>query len=552
MTTHEKKVLVIGHKNPDTDSICSAIAYAWLKEHVTGVRHEARCCGQINAETLYVLNRFEVEAPTYVDYVGTQVKDIEIRETPGVEPLMSLKKAWTTMNDMHVVTLAITTDEHLDGLITISDIARAAMELSDSSILSTANTPYQNILDTLDATKIVGDIEGKNYDSGKVLIAAANPDLMENYIEKDDLVILGNRYESQLCAIEMGAACLVVCEGARVSYTIQRLAEEKNCIIIQSPHDAFTVARLINLSMPIGYFMTAENLITFRTDDYIDNIRDVMAKRRNRDFPILDHKGNYRGMISRRNLMGMCRKQVILVDHNEKSQAVDGIEEADVQEIIDHHRLGSITTMSPVLFRNQPLGCTATIIYLMYQENGISVPAQMAGLLVSAILSDTLAFRSPTCTEVDKHAAEALAKIAEVDIAELARGMFEAGSNLSDKSAEEIFYQDFKRFNVSEKTVGVGQISSMSEAELADIERKMVEYFAQAHAWNDMDMVFFMLTNITTETSRILGWGNGVSELMKSAFSQEVTDNVSQVYGLVSRKKQLIPGILNALQNEYN
>ncbi len=550
MTTHEKKVFVIGHKNPDTDSICSAIAYAWLKEQVTKTKHVACCCGEVNAETSYVLTRFGVDSPRYLDDVGTQVKDIEIRENPGVSPEMSLNRAWELMRETQVVTLAVTTDEHLDGLITVSDIANAAMELSDSDILSTAKTPYKNILDTLDGVLIVGEIGERAYERGKVLIAAANPDLMEEYIEKDDLVILGNRYESQLCAIEMGAACIVVCEGAQVSKTIKRLAETNGCTIIQSPHDAFTVARLINLSMPISYFMTSENLITFRTDDYIDSIRDIMAKRRNRDFPILDHKGNYRGTISRRNLMGMRRKQVILVDHNERSQAVDGIEEAEILEIIDHHRLGSISTMSPVLFRNQPVGCTATIVFNMYRENRVDVPKHIAGILCSAIISDTLMFRSPTCTPMDEAAANDLAKIAELTIEELAAKMFEAGSDMKGKSAEEIFYQDYKKFSVGDRTVGVGQISSMSETELENIARKVQTFLDQTSSLDDTDMVIFLLTNIQAETSQLLWKGEGVERLLRYAFDMEVRSNGAFVKGLVSRKKQLIPGIMAALQND--
>ncbi len=550
MTTHEKKVFVIGHKNPDTDSICSAIAYAWLKEQMTGKKHVPCCAGEINAETTYVLERFGVEKPRYIEDVGTQVKDIEIRENPGVNPSMSLKQAWNLMRSTHVVTLAITTEDHLDGVITVSDIAKAAMELSDSNMLSTAKTPYKNILDVLDGSLIVGEIGERICEGGKVLIAAANPDLMENYIEENDLVILGNRYESQLCAIEMGAACLIVCEGANVSRTIQRLAVEKGCTIIQSPHDAFTVARLINLSMPIGYFMTSDNLITFHTDDYIDSIRDIMAKRRNRDFPILDHKGNYRGMISRRNLMGMCRKQVILVDHNEKSQAVDGIEEAEILEIIDHHRLGSITTSSPVYFRNQPLGCTATIVYITYKENAIAIPKHIAGLLCAAILSDTLMFRSPTCTAVDKEAAERLAELAGVEIPMLAEKMFDAGSKLQDKSAEEIFYQDYKRFGVGHLTVGVGQISSMSEHELQDIAGKIREFLEQGKGLSDVDMIVFLLTHIPTETSQVLWKGGSVQKLLKSAFPVQERAEGMFIQGLVSRKKQLIPGIITALQRD--
>ncbi len=550
MTTHEKKVLVIGHKNPDTDSICSAIAYAWLKEKQTGKKHVPRCCGEINAETAYVLKRFGVAAPDYIEYVGTQVKDIDIRETKGVERDMSLKRAWLMMQDSHVVTLCVTDEEgHLDGLITISDIAKAAMELSDSGILSAAATPYSNILDTLDGTLITGDIEGLRYTEGKVLIAAANPDLMEDYIKPGDLVILGNRYESQLCAIEMGAACLVVCEGAKVSVTIRRLAEEHDCKIISSPHDAFTVARLIDLSMPIGYFMTTENLITFRTDDYIDSIRDVMAKRRNRDFPILDHKGIYRGTISRRNLMDMSRKQVILVDHNEPAQAVDGVAEADILEIIDHHRIGGMYTFQPVYFRNEPLGCTATIVYLMYQEQGVTIPEDIAGLLCSAILSDTLAFHSPTCTAVDRNAATALAEIAGVDTDELAKSMFAAGSHLAERTPEEIFYQDYKKFKIGSITLGVGQINSMSESELAGIEERLKPFLMSIAGTSGINMLFFMLTDITTETSRVLFAGDGAKDLLEEAFGVSATENVCEVPKLVSRKKQLIPGLSALLQN---
>lgn len=550
MTTHEKKVLVIGHKNPDTDSICSAIAYAYLKEQQTGKKHVPRCCGEINAETAYILKRFGVAVPDYIEYVGTQVKDIDIREMPGVDRDMSLKRAWLMMQDKQVVTLCITDGEgHLDGLITISDIAKATMELSDSGILSAASTPFENILDTLDGVLVTGETEGRRYTAGKVLIAAANPDLMEDYIKQGDLVILGNRYESQLCAIEMGASCLVVCEGAKVSKTIIRLAEEHGCVIIQSPHDAFTVARLIDLSMPIGYFMTTENLITFRTDDYIDSIRDVMAKRRNRDFPILDHKGIFRGTVSRRNLMDMRRKQVILVDHNEPGQAVDGIQEADILEIIDHHRIGGMYTFQPVYFRNEPVGCTATIIYLKYRELGIEIPKNIAALLCSAILSDTLAFHSPTCTVIDKDAVEKLAEIAEIEPGELARSMFAAGSHLTERSPEEIFYQDYKKFKIGSTTMGVGQVNSMSREELSGIEERLKPYILGIMKRSDIKMLFFMMTNIIEESSRILFAGDGAREVIEEAFGVKAEGNVCEVPKLVSRKKQFVPGISTTLQN---
>ena len=390
MGKRKQKIFVVGHKNPDTDSICSAICYANLKCALNkDEEYIAMRAGHINEETQYVLDRLGIQPPLYLKDVRTQVRDIEIRETEGASKEFSLKKAWNLMKDSNVVTLPITEKNKLVGIISISDIATSYMDVYDSKILATAKTKYKNILETLEATLVVGDEEAF-FDKGKVLIAAANPDLMENYIEEHDLVILGNRYESQLCAIEMKADCIIVCEGAAVSTTIQKMAEEKGCTVISTPHDTYTVARLINQSMPIEHFMRKEDLITFRMDDFTDTIKETMAKKRHRDFPVLDKYGNYIGMISRRNLLNMSPKKMILVDHNEKSQAVDGLENAEILEIIDHHRLGSLETISPVFFRNQPLGCTATIIYQMYRENGVEITKTTAALLCAAILSDTL------------------------------------------------------------------------------------------------------------------------------------------------------------------
>ena len=391
------------------------------------------------------------------------------------------------------------------------------MNLYDSSIISKACTKYANILDTLEGSMVVGDSEAY-FDRGKVLIAAANPDLMENYIEKHDLVILGNRYESQLCAIEMEAGCIIVCEGAGVSLTIRKLAQERGCAVITTPYDTYTTARLINQSMPISYFMTKENIIEFSEEDYLDDIREIMASKRHRDFPILDSDGKYIGMISRRNLLGAKGKSIILVDHNEKSQAVEGMESADIREIIDHHRLGTVETMSPVFFRNQPLGCTATIIYQMYQENHIEIDKTTAGLLCSAIISDTLLFRSPTCTPIDKAAGLALAQIAGLDIEKYAIDMFSAGSNLKGKSDGDIFYQDFKRFTVGNSVFGIGQITSLNAVELKDLRTRMSAYTEKEREQHEIDMMFFMLTNILTESTDLICTGQGAEQLIANAF----------------------------------
>ena len=550
----KRKTLVIGHRNPDTDSICSAVCYANLKRAVTGEEYIPARAGHVNGETRFVLDYFGMEEPALVEDVRTQVRDIEIRKTKGVADNISLKRAWNIMQENNVVTIpAVREDGTLEGLITVGDITKTYMNIYDSSILSKANTQYSNIIETLEADLVIGTA-GAYFSQGKVLIAAANPDLMEFYIEPHDLVILGNRYESQLCAIEMGADCIIVCEGAGVSMTIKKIAQERGCTIIATTYDTYTAARLINQSMPISYFMTREHLITFESDDYIDEIRDVMANKRHRDFPILDKDGRYLGMISRRNLLGAKGKRVVLVDHNEKNQAVAGIENAEIMEIIDHHRLGTIQTMSPVFFRNQPLGCTATIIYQMYQEAGVKVEPKIAGLLCSAIVSDTLLFRSPTCTPMDEMAARSLAEIAGIEIEKYAMEMFGAGSNLKGKSDEEIFYQDFKRFTSGKIAIGVGQITSLNGDELESIRPRVIHYMENARQENSLDLVFFMLTNILTESTDLICEGNGALQLAEKAFhtepdeSGEQTEPLVRLPGVVSRKKQLIPALMLAEQ----
>ncbi|WP_167957153.1 putative manganese-dependent inorganic diphosphatase [Anaerosporobacter faecicola] len=551
--TKNKTIYVIGHCNPDTDSICSAIAYADLKRKLTGEKYKAKRAGQVNSETKFVLQYFGVNQPGYLPDVRTQVKDIEIRKIQGINRNMSIRRAWEKMTENSVVTLPVVEkDDHMIGLITIGDITKSYMNVYDNKILSTAKTPIANILDTLQGELIAGDAE-KVIETGKVLIAAANPDLMESYIEKNDVVILGNRYESQLCAIEMNAKCIIVCDGAPVSRTITKLAQDKECTIIKTPYDTYTVARLVNQSMPISFFMKQENLITFTTEDFIDDIRAVMAKKRHRDFPILDKKtGEFIGMISRRNLLDAKRKQLILMDHSERSQAVDGLEEADILEIIDHHRIGSIETMSPVYFRNQPLGCTSTIVYQMFQENAIPIEKEIAGLLCSAILSDTLVFRSPTCTPIDEMAAKDLAKIAGIEIESYAKEMFTAGSNLLSKSPEEIFYQDFKKFTTNDLTFGVGQITAMNQEELEKIKDKLVPYLEKAFRDHGVEMLFFMLTNILQETTELIYEGNGAKELVTNAFNISNPDEKVILEGVVSRKKQLIPLLMMSLQQDNN
>ena len=540
----EKKVFVIGHKNPDTDSICSAIAYAALKNKTDDGVFVPKRAGEVNNETKYVLDFFDVETPEFIGHVGTQVKDVEIKPTPSLNEGISLKNAWNKMRDLRESTMPIVNDGVLEGIISVKDIATANMDIYETRILAISHTKYTNVLDAIDGTMIVGDSE-EEITKGKILIGAANPDLLENYVEDGDMLLTGNRFENQLCGIEMNAGCIVVCTGAPISKTIQKLAKENNCKIISTPHDTLMVARLISQSAPVRYFMKKDHLITFSREDFISDIRDTLAKIRHRDFPVLDRDGKYCGMLSRRSLLNMDNKKIILVDHNEKGQAVDGIDEAEILEIIDHHRLGSMETALPVFFRNQPVGCTGTIIYDLYQENNVEVDKKIAGLLCSAIISDTLMFRSPTCTPKDKKAAEELAKIAGIEIQEHAEKMFRAGSSLADKTPEEIFYQDFKKFSGNDKNFGAGQISSMDKTELEQLRPKIAAYMEGAV--KEGEMLFFLLTNILTESSDLVFAGEGAKELVETAFG-EPQENWVHIPGLVSRKKQFVPSVLHVLQ----
>ena len=546
----KKKVWVVGHKNPDTDSICAAIAYANLKNQADGNRYEAKRAGELNEETKYVLDTFGVKSPGLITDVGAQVKDIEIRKTPGVSGKISLKRAWEMMKEQNVVTLPVTDKENnLEGLIITGDIATSYMDVYDNSILSRAKTQYQNIVDTLDGTMLCGN-EHAYFMKGKVVVGSANPETMEQFLEDDDLVIMGNRYDAQICALESNASCIVIAGSPQVPKTIVKMAEEKHCVLITTDYDTYTAARLINQSMPIKFFMRREQLVTFETEEYIDEVREIMSKEKHRDFPVLDEDGKYIGMISRRNLLNMKKKQLILVDHNEKTQAVDGISGADILEIIDHHRIGSLETMSPVFFRNQPLGCTATIIYQMYQEQKVAIDKKVAGLLCSAILSDTLMYRSPTCTPLDKAVAEELAQIADINIEEHAKAMFQAGSDFGSKTPEEIFYQDFKTFSQDGVEFGVGQLSAMTQEELEQVRDKLLPYLRDVLVERKIEMVFVMLTNIIEETTYLICAGEKADDLVEKAYHVHKEGDYHVLKGVVSRKKQLIPMFMSAMQEQ--
>ncbi len=542
-------VYIIGHRNPDTDSVCSAIGYADIKNRTEKGMFIPRRAGHLNAETEFVLNYFNVEKPQYMPDAATQLKEVEYHKLQGISDDCTVRDAWDMMREENVNTLTITDENNfLEGIITINDIATSFMDTFDNGVLSAAHTQFKAIADTLDGKIIVGDGE-KYFEKGRVVIGAFRPEMMEQFIEANDLVIMGNRAEDQLKAFDLKASCIVVGLGAEISPSIKTLAEVMGCMIISSPMDTYAIARRITQAIPVKHLMKKDNLITFTLDDKVDDIKEIMSNSRHRSYPVLDEKGHCLGTVSRRNMIGAKGKKLILVDHNEKSQAVLHVNETRILEIIDHHRIGSLETISPIMFRNQPVGCTATILHQIYEERELEIPANIAGLLMSAIISDTLMFRSPTCTPADVAAAKDYAKIAGVDnIEEYASKMFKAGSNLSSKTAEEIFHQDFKKFVIEKNVFGVGQISSMDSGELDQIKEKIMPQMDKECQKGEIHMMYFMLTNILKETTKLVFVGDGAKELVESAFNIKAEDDFAILEGVVSRKKQLIPAFAATLQ----
>ena len=574
-----EKIYVVGHKNPDTDSVCSAIAYAHLKAILTGEEVAPRRAGQLNEETHFVLERFGIEVPPLLSDLRVQVRDVALPKPDGIDGSVSIRSAWRKMKELQRKTLPITRDNKLQGLITISDIANSYMDVYGNDILSTARTQYRNILAVIDGEMIHGNFHSY-LSKGKVVVLSYDKEGMENIIAPDDLVIIGNEEKYIQLAIDLDVSCIIVCQSVKLSdegkgeeqlsiehsgenqlesseeeknevyfsERILRQVKEKEIVLISSNYDPYNVARLINQSIPVKYFMTKENIISFKLEDYIDEIKPLMGQQRFSEFPVIGEDREFFGFISRRCLINSGRKRVILVDHNEKSQAVDGVEQAEILEIIDHHRIGNLETFGPVFFRNQPVGCTATIIYQMYQESLTKLTKEIAGLLCSAIISDTLMFRSPTCTTLDEYAARQLSEIAGIDIKEYAMEMFRAGSNIKNKTPREIILNDFKQFTVNDIKFGVGQLNSMKDEELDELAKLIAPVLEGERQKLELDYLFFMLTNILDETSHLICRGSGVSAIAMAAFDLKEEADELDLKGMVSRKKQLVPALVAALQ----
>ncbi|MEN8077979.1 putative manganese-dependent inorganic diphosphatase [Clostridioides difficile] len=539
-------IYVTGHKNPDSDSICAAYAYAEFKNKIGDVETVACRLGNVNQETQYILDYFKAEAPKFLSTVKLKVEDLQFDTISPVSPEISLKTAWTIMREKNIKTLPVADEnDHLLGVLAVSNLTSCYMDIWDNRILAKSNTTLDNIIDTLSA-KASYINEERSHFPGKIVVTAMQPDTMSGHIEEGDVAIVGDREEAQAALINLNVSLMIITGGYAPSEKIVSLAKEHGVTVIVTQHDSFTASRLIVQSIPVGYVMVNENIVSFSTDDLVDDIKGIMTETRFRSYPVLDQNGRVVGTVSRYHLISNHKKKVIQVDHNERGQSVDGLEDAEVLEIIDHHRVADIQTNNPIYFRNEPVGSTSTIVAKCFFESGIRPSRKAAGLLCGAIISDTLLFRSPTCTPQDKYICKKLAEIAGINIEEFAKEMFKAGTSLKGKTVEQIFNTDFKPFTIEDTKVGISQVNTMDIEGFMPLKEEMLNYMDQKAKEAGLDMVMLLLTDILNEGSEILVTGTK-PEIVEKAFAVTLKDKGAFLPGVLSRKKQVVPPITNAI-----
>ncbi len=534
------KVYVCGHKNPDTDSICSAIAYAELKRSVEGIDAVPVRLGSVNRETRFVLNYFWIQEPILIEDVYAQVSDINFDKPLLFKENTSMFEAWNQMITEGVGTAAVVDNNgKLLGITTIGELARAY--LYSAQELSKYKISIDNIILTLKGESLT---RFTDYIEGKIVVGAMSLENVLKRIEKGCTLIVGDREDVQKGAISKGINVIIVTGNNDVNREIVELAKERKVTILKVVPDTFDTVKLLNQSISLSCVMKKDNIVSFKLSDYIDDVKEIIIRNRYRNFPVLDDDGKVLGFLGRRHILDHERKKVILVDHNEFSQSVEGIHQARILEIIDHHRLGIIETDQPILFRNHPVGSTCTIVNKIYEEHGITPTPQIAGILCSAIISDTLLFKSPTCTKEDIRAAKKLAEIAGIDIEPFANEMFKEGTSLEGKSIEEIFYTDFKEFNVKKYKIGIGQINTLSN--ISAIKKELIKYMEEVKERKEYLLVLLMVTDIIKEGSEILFVGS--KEILQRAFNIVIEGNSFYLSGAMSRKKQILPPLVKALE----
>ena len=546
----KETVYISGHKNPDTDSIISAIAYADLKNRQGDVKAIPIRLGKINPETKFVLDYFNVETPMLKESMLLQVKDINIDKDYAVDPSIPVRTAWDIFQDGLTHSLAVTdSKDSLVGIASLSNITKSYMDVWDDKIIGRANTPIENIIDVLSAKMLNKPVNPRKF-TGKMTVMAMNDQKKDFDIlfSEGDIVVLGNRSDYFEYLLDRKVSLIIMTNGSKTDQSLIKLAEDNNVTIISTEYNTFMTARLLPMTIPVGYVMTTDNLTYFSINDSIDAVREVMAKSRFRSYPVVDENKKVVGSISRYHLISAQMKKLILVDHNEKNQSIDDIDQAIIMEIIDHHRVANISTTAPLFFRAEPVGSTATIISEMYLESGIRPTKEIAGLLCAAIISDTLLFRSPTTTDVDRRIVDRMSKIADLNPEEFANEMFKAGTSLKEKTPFDIVEGDVKTFTIGDEALRVGQVMTMNPEELAPL-REEIEKLMQEKIDKKGESTFVLvLTDIFNETSELLVVGKHISDI-ENEFGHKVKNGTISAPGVLSRKKQVIPRLTNAILN---
>lgn len=538
-----KPIYTIGHKNPDTDSICSAIGYAHLKQALGENVIPARA-GKINAETKFVLSKFKVKSPMLIEDFYPRVKDVMLPFEAAVKESDSLRKLGEIMRKHNLKSVPVVDDTaNLLGIVTVSDLAKRYFTELSMQNLTDAGVTFESIIKVIDGEVVVGSGIEKEI-QGSVRIAAGSSNTIQKIIKSGDIVLVGDRTDGGLIdCLNQKIACLVVTSAGRVPSEVIELAEQRNILVVSTPHDTYTCARLVNQCVPVSTIMKKDPT-SFKATDMLSDIKEAIKSTQFRNYPVVENN-RIIGIVNRGQLIIPERERVILVDHNERNQAVEGIEETKIIEIIDHHRLGGIQTSEPIFTRQEPVGCTATIVANMHWHRDIAIPADIAGLLLSAIISDTVLFKSPTCTAKDKETALRLAEISNVDIMEYGMEMLKAGSGIGDMTAMEIAKNDLKEFKISEYRLIVSQISVMDPDEVLHLKDDLLACMENICSNEGYDMSLLMITDIIKEGTHLLFIGSPRT-LIGEAFSKDASSNLIYLPGVMSRKKQIIPPLVEA------
>lgn len=537
-----KPIYVIGHKNPDTDSICSAIAYANLKR-LQGYNAVPARAGKINAETKYVLEYFSMEEPEYIDDLYPRVKDIMANDYYIIKSGSNLKELGKILRKNKIQSIPVVDDNNkLLGIISVSDLAHRYFHELEMQDLCNTGVDYAAILKVLDAKLICGNNLNRKV-SGRVKIAAAKSETLRTRLAKGEIVLARDRVNAHLVAIEVGVACLIVTGNSAIEQRVVDTAIDKDIIIIRSPYDTYTSARLINQSIPVNHIMQ-KNVLGFKPTDLVSDIKNTIVSTNHRNYPVIEND-KLVGVINRNKLIAPQKEEIILVDHNEITQAVEGVEEAHIIEIIDHHRLGGLQTNEPIFIHHEPVGSTATIIVNMYWQLGFKIENKIAGLLLSAIISDTILFKSPTSTQIDKESAEALALLLDIDLNKFGINLLSSGINTKNISPIEIIHNDLKEFSLGKNSIAIGQISVMNPQVILSKKLDILNYMNYLQRKEGFDLIILMVTDIINESTHLI-YTDTAASIIEKAYKVSAISNEAYLPNVMSRKKQIIPPLMEA------